>query len=609
METNDAVIADAAALIAGEINDGETRKIFPNVKLGKDVVIEDYCIIGYPPKGAEPGELETVIGDGSVIRSHTVIYAGTTIGKKCHIGHGNLVREFCQWGDNSSLGGHSIVEHHCIIGSNVRIQGQVGVCEYSIIEDDAWIGPRVMFTNVYHPTCERAKECLAGPIVRSGAKIAACVTICPDLEVGKDSFTGAGAVLTKSVEDYAIMFGNPAKKVGVTQKFQCRYDMMNGKAPYPVAAPKQKRIPLVDLAAQHQSKKEILRLAMDKVVYNTRFINGKEVGEFEAAFAEFCGVKNAIGVSNGTDALVLILKAMGIGAGDEVITSPHTFFATAEAILVAGATPVFVDIDQQTFNIDPKKIEAAITEKTKAIMPVHLYGRPADMLAISELAKQHGLKLISDAAQAHGSSIDGKLLSEWADATSFSFYPGKNLGAYGDAGGVVTNDDALATRIRKLRDHGRLDKYRHDVVGMNCRLDTIQAAVLLTKLRFLKRWNEARRGIAQKYREGLAGLPITLPEDPENAVHVYHMFVLRTDQRDALQQHLDELNVSTGIHYPIPLHLQPALETFGGKLGDFPEAEAVVGEILSLPMFPEMEDVQIQRVIDGVRSFFDGAAK
>ncbi len=584
----------------------ETRKIYPNVRLGKNVTIGDFCVIGYPPRGKEPGELETVIGDNTVIRSHSVIYAGTRIGRDCHVGHMVFIREETEIGDRCSIGGNSYIEHHCVLGTNVRIQGQAGLCEHTICEDDVWVGPRVITANTPHPTCDRAKECLAGPVFRRGAIIGAAAAVAPDVEVGRRAFVGMGAVVLKSVPDGAIVLGNPARRVSNVDNITCPYDMMGGRSPY-VPAPKEdssKKIPLVDLAAQHQSLKMDLRRAIDTVILNTRFINGKEVREFESAFAEFCGVAHAVGVGSGTDALFLALKALGVGPGDEVVTVANSFIATPEAILALGAVPVFVDIDPETCNIAVDRIPEKITERTKAIVPVHLYGRPADMEGILAIARERGLKVVADAAQAHGAELAGRPVAQWGDAVCFSFYPGKNLGAYGDAGAVVTQDADLADRIARLKDHGRKEKYTHTLVGVNSRLDTIQAAVLKTKLPHLGRWNEARRDAARRYREGLEGLPLSLPCESEGATSVYHLFVVQTDERDRLQAHLRERNIATGVHYPVPLPLQPSLADLGHRPGDFPATEAAARRILSLPMYPELTEDQVARVIAEVRAFF-----
>jgi len=585
----------------------ETSRVHPNVKLGENVVIEDFCIIGYPPKGYDSGELELVIGDNTIIRSHSVIYAGSSIGQGCHIGHSVFIREHVEVGNGSSIGVNCIIEHHCTLGENVRMQGQAGLCEYTTVEDEAWIGPRVVTTNVMHPTCDRAKECLNGPTIGKRVILGANVCLAPGIEVGADAFVSASSMVTKSVEDGAILFGNPAKKVSQVEKVKCGFDMVS-ESPYPRNKEKleqpQPQVPLMDLGAQYQALKQELRMATDRVVLNSRFINGKEVGEFEQAFAEYCGVKHAIGVGNGTDAIVLALKALNIGAGDEVITASHTFIATAEAIVAVGARPVFVDVDEVRFTLDPEKVAAAITENTKAIIPVHIYGQPADMSALMKIARENNLKVVEDGAQAHGAKDDGTTVGQWGDAACFSFYPGKNLGAYGDAGAVVTNDDALAARIRMLKDHGRDKKYTHDLIGVNSRLDTLHAAVLNVKLKRLNKWNKARNNAAAYYRENLQNIDVRCPVAAEGVEHVYHLFVIRTADRDALQQYMKERGVATGVHYPLPLHLQPALAELSYKRGDFPLTETLAEEILSLPMFPEITTQQQDRVIAAISDFF-----
>lgn len=584
-----------------------TAVIHPGVVLGENVVIEDFCIIGYPPNNVAPGELETVIGAGSHIRSHTIIYAGVTMGRNCKVSHSVFVREHTQIGDDVSIGINCVIEHHCLIGNRVRLQGQAGLSEFTVIEEDAWVGPRTLTANVFHPTCEKAKVCLAGPTIRKGAIIGGNVFIAPDTEVGERSFVAAGSVVTKAVEPESVVFGNPAKKVSSIDRMRCQFDLLKG-SPYAQPAMDtivRSAIPMIDLAAQHQSIKLEVRLAMDRVIMNTRFIGGKELVEFEEAFARFQGVPYAIGVSNGTSAIELALRALGIGPGDEVVTQANSFIATPEAISAVGATPVFVDVTDETNNIDVMKIEAAISGRTKAIIPVHLYGELCPMDEIISIARKHGLRVIEDSAQAHGAERDGKRAGAWGDAATFSFYPGKNLGAYGDAGAVVTRDEALAHHVAKLKDHGRSEKYVSDIIGGNERMDTLQAAILAVKLKHLTSWNEARRRIAARYVELMAHLPLRLPRKT-TADHVYHLFVVKTEQRDALQQHLKAAGISTGVHYPVPLHLQPALAHLGYGAGSFHVTERLAGEILSLPMYPEMTDAQIERVASEVCRFFEG---
>lgn len=360
------------------------------------------------------------------------------------------------------------------------------------------------------------------------------------------------------------------------------------------------RIPLVDLKAQYDSIKDEIDAAIARVIQNTNFIGGKEVSAFEEAFAAFQHTKRCVGVASGTAAIFLALKVLGIGEGDEVITTPHTFIATVEPVEALGAKPVFVDIDPVTFNIDPDKIEAAITPRTRAILPVHLYGQLAPMDRIMEIARRHNLVVVEDAAQAHGAEYKGKRAGNWGDIAVFSFYPGKNLGAYGDGGAICTNDDTLADKIAKLRDHGRTSKYAHDEIGYGERLDSLQAAILGAKLPHLQDWNDARRRVADYYTQTLRGLQgVRTPSEMPDARHIYHVYCITVNgNRDAILADLKARGIEAGIHYPIPLHLQAALAHHGGREGDFPNTEHAAKSILSLPIYPELTTEQMNRVVE-----------
>jgi len=368
-------------------------------------------------------------------------------------------------------------------------------------------------------------------------------------------------------------------------------------------------VPFVDLQAQYRSIKREVDEAIARVVESAAFILGREVEAFEAAFAEYLGAGFCVGVSSGTAAIQLAVTACGIGAGDEVIVPANTFFATAEAVSTAGATPVFVDADPISYTIDVNKIEAAITPRTRAIIPVHLYGQPADLDPIFEIAARHtNLSVIEDAAQAHGTLYKGRRVGALGRANCFSFYPGKNLGAYGEGGAVVTNDAEVARRVRLLREHGSEQKYRHEIIGYNFRLEGIQGAVLNVKLKYLDGWNDLRRAHAARYHELLAdanngGNSLRLPQELPYARHIYHLYVVQTEARDALQKHLNAADIQTGIHYPVPVHLQPAYSSLGHRQGDFPEAERQAARVLSLPMFPELTDEQIARVAEAIHVF------
>jgi len=364
------------------------------------------------------------------------------------------------------------------------------------------------------------------------------------------------------------------------------------------------QVPFLDLKAQYRSIKEEIDAAMQAVVDQTAFAGGPFVARFEEAFAAFCGCKYAVGTGSGTDALWMALIAAGVGPGDEVITVPDTFMATAEAISFCGAKPVFVDVVESTCNMDPEKLEGAITARTKAIIPVHLFGQPADMDPILEIARRHGLLVIEDACQAHGAQYKGKMAGSIGDAGCFSFYPGKNLGAYGEAGAVVTNSEALAEKMRMFRDHGQAQKYQHSMVGWNARMDGLQGAVLSVKLNHLEDWNNARRQNAQLYSELLQRVKsIVLPTEADYARHVYHIYAVRTPKRDSLMACLAEKGISCGIHYPIPVHLQKAYEDLGLGEGSFPVVERCATEFVSLPMFPELTAEQISFVADEIKGF------
>lgn len=362
-------------------------------------------------------------------------------------------------------------------------------------------------------------------------------------------------------------------------------------------------IPLVDLKAQYRAIQPDIDRAIERVITHAGFILGREVAQFEEAFASYCRAAHCVGTSSGTSALHLALRAAGIGPGDEVITTPFTFIATVEAIWMAGAKPVFADIDLRTYNLDPTQIEAVITEKTKAILPVHLYGQPADMDPLLAIAERYNLAVIEDAAQAHGAEYRGRRAGTLGQAACFSFYPGKNLGAYGDAGAVVTNDAELAERVRMLRDHGRLSKYEHQLLGFGERLDALQAAILGAKLPYLEDWIERRRALAARYNELLADSGLVLPHELPDRRAVYHLYVVRSAHRDALLEHLKARGIGAGIHYPIPLHLQPSLCYLGYRAGDFPQAEQASREVLSLPLYPEMTDEQVRYVAQAILSF------
>jgi dTDP-4-amino-4,6-dideoxygalactose transaminase len=355
-------------------------------------------------------------------------------------------------------------------------------------------------------------------------------------------------------------------------------------------------VPSLDLKTQYQSIKPEIDAAIARVLDSGQFVLGSEVAAFEQEFATYCGAGECVALNSGTSALHLALLAAGIGPGDEVITVPFTFVASVAAIVYAGARPVLVDIDPRSFTMDPAAIESAITPRTKVILPVHLYGQPAGMGPITEIARRHRLVVIEDAAQAHGAKYKGRPVGSLADMACFSFYPGKNLGAYGEGGGVTTSNPGYARTIRMLRDWGQDHKYHHVLRGFNYRMEAFQGAVLRVKLRHLERWNEARRAIVGKYNQLLAGSGVERPTEIPWTRHVYHLYTLRTDDRDNLQEALQGKGIQTGIHYGVPVHLQPAYANLGYPRHAFPESEKAAKEVLSLPLYPEMTDDQIESV-------------
>jgi dTDP-4-amino-4,6-dideoxygalactose transaminase len=362
-------------------------------------------------------------------------------------------------------------------------------------------------------------------------------------------------------------------------------------------------IPLVDLRIQHRALWAELEPEMMAVMESAAFVLGPEVSAFEEEFAAYCGAAHAVGLDSGISALELGLRALDIGPGDEVITPVNSFIASSSAVSFAGATPVWVDVDPATYNVDPNAVRAAVTPRSRAIMPVHLYGQPADMDAILEIAAEHRLQVVEDACQAHGARHRGRRVGALGDFAAFSFYPGKNLGAYGDGGALVTNDAALAERVRMMRNYGQRRKYEHAFLAWNRRLDSLQAAVLRVKLRHLDAWNQARRRVADLYDELLAGSGLALPRTAGYAEHVHHLYVVQSADREGLRQHLESQGIQAGIHYPVPIHLQEAYRNAGRGPGSFPVSEAQAQRVLSLPLYPELTKDQVRRVASSVMEF------
>lgn len=365
-----------------------------------------------------------------------------------------------------------------------------------------------------------------------------------------------------------------------------------------------KNIPLVDLRGQYEPMKDEVQAAVGQVLDSMKLFLGENVFQLERDFARFCNARHAVGVGSGTDAIYLALRALDIGPGDEVITAPNSFIATAAAICMTGATPVFADIDEETFTLDPQAVERAVTRHTRAIVPVHLYGHPADMRAIKAIAEEHKLGIVEDACQSHGAEYRGQRTGTMGDAAAFSFYYSKNLGAYGEGGMAVTNNRALATKLQLLRNHGSSVRYHHSVLGMNSRLDELQAAILNIKLRYLEQWNIRRRALALEYNKRLGAFPeVTVPVERADVFHVYHLYVVRVPNRDEMLEWLNKHGVGAAVHYPVPIHLQEATRHLGHREGDFPVTERVTGEILSLPIYPELALDEVNYICQTIGDF------
>ncbi|HKB36240.1 MAG TPA: DegT/DnrJ/EryC1/StrS family aminotransferase [Gemmataceae bacterium] len=377
----------------------------------------------------------------------------------------------------------------------------------------------------------------------------------------------------------------------------------------PSPTPARPTVPILDLSAQFGKVGDEVWRELREVAESTCYVLGPKVAAFERAFAAHVGVKHCVGVNSGTSALHLALICAGVKPGDEVITVPMTFIATSWAISYAGATPVYVDVDPVTYTMDPEQVERAITPRTRALLPVHLYGQPADLRALQDISNRHGIPLIEDAAQAHGARYRGQPAGSFGLCGCFSFYPGKNLGGYGEGGAVVTNDDRIASRLRSLRDHAQQQRYHHDEIGFNYRMDAFQGAVLGVKLRYLERWTEARRFLAERYAKGLAGLPLQLPVEAVGRQHVWHLYVVLARERDRLRTELEARSVQTGLHYPIPLHLQRAYAHLSYARGEFPVAERIGSECLTLPLFPEMTIWQQDAVIEALSDVLQETAR
>ena len=611
---------------------------------------------------------------------------GAEIGPGARLWHFVHVSENASVGAGSSLGQNVFVGRGVRVGAGVKVQNNVSIYEGVEIEDEVFLGPSVVFTNVLAPRAfiDRKSEYRRTRVGR-GASIGANATLVCGHDVGEYAFVGAGAVITRPVKAFALVMGNPGRRVGwvcrcgsrlpegasplcracgdiyVVEAESCRLSAPAAGSVARSAPARTERsaeetharpaadlkgilertashdpvkitvldggktsshesgktsshetIPLVDVRAQNAPLLPAIRAAIDAVIEGGQFILGDAVAGFEREAAAHLKVPFAVGVSSGSDALLAALTALEIGPGDEVVTSPFSFIATVEAIVRLGATPVFADIDPLTFNIAPETLSSAIGPKTKAILPVHLFGQPCMPAAVQELAGLHRIPIVEDAAQAFGARTPLGPVGGLGTLGCFSFFPSKNLGAFGDGGLVTTADAALAERVRRLRNHGAKPKYHHVEIGGNFRLDAIQAAVLRVKLPHLDRWAEARRRNAESYGRlfAEANLPreVLSPPRAGGPGHVWNQYVIRTSRRDELRAHLTKKGIATEIHYPEPLHVQPCFAHLGYAEGNMPVAERACREVLSIPVFPELGDLRLSRVAEEIVTFLRGFA-
>ncbi len=527
----------------------------------------------------------------------------------------------CEIGAETKIGAFVEIQKGARVGKRCKISSHTFICEGVTVEDNVFIGHGVMFINDTYPRATTSGGTLQTEedwkveqtLVGKGASIGSNATILANTKIGDNAIVGAGSVVTKDVPRNAVVAGNPAKILRFI--------------PDPNECGDHNAIPFLDLVTQHLELEHELVGAFREGLHTAGFVGGAVVEKFEEAFAQFSNCSYAAAVSSGTDALRFAIMACGIEPGDVVLTVPNTFIATAEAISQSRAIPEFVDVDDQTYNMSVQMLERFFEKQcvsnssgalislrsgrpVKAIIPVHLYGQMADMDAILGLASKYNLTVIEDACQAHGAEYFSKRLNRWVKAGSmgraaaFSFYPGKNLGACGEGGAVTTNDPDVLEKVKMLRDHGQVKKYFHAMEGYNGRLDTIQAGILSAKLPHLPAWNEKRRDRATEYNRLLSNQDgVKTPCEPAWSRAVYHLYVIRTRNRDGLIQHLKDAHISTGIHYPIPLHLQKAYLSLNYALGDFPVTERAAGEIVSLPMYPQMTEIQQARVAAEIMEF------
>jgi len=603
------VVEDGVVLEEGVVL-GHHVVIHAETKIGSGTVIGDGTVLGRSPRPAATSTIKAqqefgplVIGKNCILGTGVVVYRGTRIGDSCFLGDNSSVRENCKLGKAVLVGQRVVVENGVEIGDYTKIQTGAYITAATKIEERVFVAPMVTTTNDnYMGRTEKRFASRRGPILKKGCRVGGGVTLLPGVTIGEEAFIAAGSIVTKDAPPYQLLMGAPArvKRSVPNDELIFKQNKENGNC----------AVPSFDLKRQNAALLAELSAVLGKVIASGQFILGENVKALEAEIAQICGAQYGVGVANGSDALYLALLACGVEPGDEVITTPFTFFATAGSIVRAGAVPVFVDIDSKTYNIDPDLIEEKITPRTKAILPVHLFGQAADMGRIMEIAQKNGLKVIEDAAQALGCEYQGRPGGGIGDAGCLSFFPTKNLGCFGDGGMVVTNNKEIAERVRMLRVHGTKKKYYHELMGVNSRLDELQAAVLRIKLPHFKGWLKKRQEHAELYNDlfkasgltvsGYVKTPYCLP----SCRHTYNQYTIAVRKRDELRDYLKKRGIGTTVYYPLPLHLQPVFKDLGYKKGDFPQAEHATECVLSLPMFPEMTEEEVRYVVKTITDFY-----